>query len=333
MWSRRPFAYLAALLSAFPLILSLAGCGDNGQPEYQFDPAKAAYADFSGDLALKRVKTVCDFGPRPPGSEALESSRRWIEKVLAEAGWTVQRQTFTENTPIGKIEFVNLRARYPGLHEGDRSQDEADAELWQRPTRVLLASHYDTKKYETIRFVGANDPGSSIGVLLEVARVAGSRPDLARHLELVFFDGEEAFVSYTAADGLFGSRYYARQYRKWPDGMRMEAGILFDMVGDKDLNVRIPRNSPAELTTQLFAAALELGSRDFFGTSSKEITDDHLPLNDAGLPTIDIIDLDYAHWHTSGDSIDKLSAESLQTVGRAALLMVEKHLLVREKSE
>jgi Zn-dependent M28 family amino/carboxypeptidase len=302
------------------IVFSLSACGDS-QPAYRYDPATAIHRDFSGEKAFHFLEEVTAFGPRPSGSEALENSRQWIEKTLTESGWVVQRQTFNDDTPKGPIEFSNLRARFVGNSEGS---GEA---LWKRPTQVLLASHYDTKLYETIEFVGANDPGSSIAALLEIARIAATKPDLARRVELIFFDGEEAFVSYTPSDGLFGSRHFAQQYRKWPEEMQFEAGILLDMVGDKDLNVRIPSNSPAELTSAVLAAADELGTRKFFGTSSTAITDDHVPLNGAGLPTIDVIDFDYKYWHTGSDTIDKLSVESLETVGQAVVLMMEKFVL------
>jgi len=302
--------------------LLLAGCtlsafvlGACDRTEVSFDPSSAVFKKFSGESALKFTRDVTDFGPRPPGSEALERSRQWIGKTLTDNGWQVQRQVFTESTPQGAIEFVNLRARF---------SKQPDESIWTRPTDVLLASHYDTKYYRDLEFSGANDPGSSIGALLEIARVAAENEDFAERLELVFFDGEEAFVAYTPSDGLFGSRYYARQYRKWPEAMRFQAGVLLDMVGDRDLNIRLPRNSPQELGGKLFAAAAELETRKYFGNSPKEITDDHVPLNGAGLPTLDVIDLDYAYWHTSADTVDKLSAESLQIVGRTVLLMVEK---------
>ena len=302
--------HLALVLST----LALSACD---RAPVAFDRSTAVFDEFSGESALKLTSTVTDFGPRPPGSEALERSRQWIEKTLTDSGWQVQRQTFTEATPQGDVEFVNLRARFTKRPEKS---------LWTRPTTVLLASHYDTKFYRDVDFSGANDPGSSIGALLEIARVAVNNAGFAEQLELVFFDGEEAFVAYTPADGLFGSRYYARQYRKWPDDMRMHAGVLLDMVGDRDLNIRLPRNSPQALGAKLCAAAAELGTRKYFGNSPKEITDDHVPLNGAGLPTLDVIDLDYAYWHTSADKVDKLSAESLQIVGRTVLLMVEKYV-------
>ncbi len=311
LWPRRWSAPLAVLVLSG---LALSGCG---RTPVRFDPATAVYDKFSGESALELTRKVTDFGPRPPGSEALEQSRQWIEKTLSDNGWQIQRQKFTEATPQGDIEFVNLRARF---------SKQPSASLWTRPTSVLLASHYDTKYYRDLDFSGANDPGSSIGALLEIARVAVENADFAQRLELVFFDGEEAFVAYTPSDGLFGSRYYARQYRKWPDEMRFQAGVLLDMVGDRDLNIRLPRNSPQDLGGKLFAAATELGTRKYFGNSPKEITDDHVPLNGAGLPTLDVIDLDYAYWHTSADTVDKLSAESLQIVGRTVLLMVEKQV-------
>ena len=294
---------------------AMCGCGDS-RSAYRYDPALAVHREFSGEQAFALLEKVTSFGPRPSGSEALEESRQWMEKVLAESGWTVQRQTFVDNTPRGKIEFVNVRARFG-----------AGEDLWERPTQVLVASHYDTKLYETFEFVGANDPGSSIGAVLEIARVTAANPELASRLELIFFDGEEAFVSYTPSDGLFGSRHFAKQYRKWPEDMQFQAGILLDMVGDKDLNVRIPSNSPADLTAHVLAAAKELGTREYFGTSSTAITDDHVPLNGAGLPTIDVIDFDYKYWHTGRDTVDKLSAESLQIVGQTVLLMLEKYVL------
>lgn len=288
-----------------------------------YDSATAVHQRFSGAAALQLATEVTSIGPRPAGSEALEKSRQWIADNLAASGWKIQRQTLVEPTPQGEIEFVNIRAR----HAPTAGTEVNPEEFWRRPTDVLLASHYDTKFYQGIEFVGANDPGSSIGALLEMARVLATRPELARHCELVFFDGEECFVSYSPSDGLFGSRYYARQYRKWPEEMQFKAAVLLDLVGDRDLNIRIPRNSPPQLTAQLFAAADELGTRSFFGSSGKEITDDHVPLNGAGLPTIDVIDLDYPYWHTSADTIDKLSGDSLEIVGQTVLLMVEKYLL------
>jgi Zn-dependent M28 family amino/carboxypeptidase len=193
-----------------------------------------------------------------------------------------------------------------------------------------LCSHYDTKLFDTIRFVGANDGGSSTGLLLELARVLGQQPGLARKIELAFFDGEEACENFSETDGLYGSRYFARQLRgegaKQParsathsaaGGLR--GGILFDMVGDSSLGITLPADSPAAVARDVFAAAEALKLRKYFSYLDRNLIDDHVPLNAIGIPTIDIIDFDYPWWHTADDTMDKISAQSLQIVGSVAL--------------
>jgi Zn-dependent M28 family amino/carboxypeptidase len=172
--------------------------------------------------------------------------------------------------------------------------------------------------FDIVRFVGANDGGSSTGLLLELARVLGQHPELAREIEIVFFDGEEAFENFSETDGLYGSRYFAKQLEGSKAAKQFRGGILFDMVGDRSLNVTLPPNSPAQMTSKLFVAAEALKFRDHFTYFDRDIRDDHTPLNAIGIPTIDIIDFDFPWWHTSDDTIDKLSAESLQTVGSVA---------------
>src|SRR5712691_6854143 len=139
------------------------------------DSPRAAQAkiweEFSGEKALAHVQRLVDFGPRPPGSDAIEKSRDYIENQLRLAGWQITRQAFTDDTPRGKVRFVNLIARFPG--QGSVAP------------AFLLCSHYDTKTFDTIRFVGANDGGSSTGLVLELARVLGQHPNLAAKTELV----------------------------------------------------------------------------------------------------------------------------------------------------
>ncbi|MCF6312461.1 MAG: M28 family peptidase [Verrucomicrobiales bacterium] len=299
--------------------LSLSAC-DGG---LKFDPDQAAYKQFSGERALSYVQAQTDIGVRGAGSEKLKKTQRYLQQVLEQWGWQVQAQVFKNKTPQGEVEFVNLRVRYAG------SQPAAD--LWTRPVAGLVVSHYESKKFSEFEFVGANDPGSSVAVLLEMARVLAQRPEAAARIELVFFDGEEAFVDYSDTDGLYGSRYYAESLSQWSEKTRPQWGLLLDMVGDHDLAIRVPRDSPAPLVEKLFAAAEDAGLRKYFGMGSQRITDDHVPLNKAGVPTLDIIDMEYAYWHTPGDTVDKLSAESLETVGKVTLLMIEKYLL--DKSE
>lgn len=260
---------------------------------------------FSGEKALAHVQRLVDLGPRPAGSEALQKARDYIQEQLVHSGWQVTRQAFTDDTPRGKTHFVNLIARFPG---------GGDAES----PSFLLCSHYDTKLFETIRFVGANDGGSSTGLLLELARVLGQHPGVARKVELVFFDGEEAFENFSETDGLYGSRYFAKQLQG-DAAKRFRGGILFDMVGDRSLGITFPTDSPAAMARDIFAAAEALKLRNYFSYLDRDMIDDHTPLNAIGIPTIDIIDFDYPSWHTADDTMDKISAHSLQIVGSVAL--------------
>ena len=182
----------------------------------------------------------------------------------------------------------------------------------------LLCTHYDTKLFDTIRFVGANDGGSSTGLVLELARVIGQHPTLASKIELVFFDGEEAFEQFSDADGLYGSRYFAKQLQG-SGAKQFRGGLLFDMVGDRSLGITLPNDSPADMARDIFAAAEALKLRSYFTYLGRDLIDDHVPLNGIGIPTLDVIDFDYPWWHTADDTTDKISARSLQIVGSIAL--------------
>ena len=263
------------------------------------------WEEFSGEKALAHVQRLVDLGPHPGGSEAIEKARDYIEQQLRHSGWQVTLQAFTDNTPRGKIHFVNVIARFP------RDANAASPSF-------LLCSHYDTKLFDTIRFVGANDGGSSTGLLLELARVLGQHPSVATNFELVFFDGEEAYENFSDTDGLYGSRYFARQLQS-EGAKQFRGGILFDMVGDRSLGITLPTDSPAAMVRDVFAAAEALKLRKYFSYLDRDLIDDHAPLNAIGIPTIDIIDFDYPWWHTADDTMDKISAQSLQIVGSVAL--------------
>jgi len=286
-----------ALFLATFAILSGQGCSPRSAPLWE---------NFSGEQAFAHVQHLVDLGPRPAGSEALEKSRLYIIEQLKSAGWTVARSEFSDQTPRGKVAFVNLIARF-----GTSEKKEA--------AQFLLCSHYDTKTFDTIRFVGANDGGSSTGLLIEMARVLALSPALAAKIELLFFDGEEAFENFTATDGLYGSRHFAQELRDSGKAKSVRGGILFDMIGDKSLDVTLPSDSPADLTRNIFAAADALGQRAHFTYLDRGMTDDHTPLNEIGIPVIDLIDFDFPPWHTAEDTLDKISAESLEIVGRVAL--------------
>jgi glutaminyl-peptide cyclotransferase len=270
--------------------------------------AKAApdksWTQFSGDKALAHVQRLVDLGPRTPQSEAIEKSRAYIKQELNSSGWRVTEQPFTDETPRGQVRFVNLIARF--------------GTIGKTSDLFLLCSHYDTKVFDTFRFVGANDGGSSTGLLLELARVLAQQPRLAEKIELVFFDGEEAFENFSNTDGIYGSRHFAHELRQDGSAKSFRGGILFDMVGDRSLDITFPPNSPIKITRDIFASADALKLRNYFTYFDQDVTDDHSPLNAIGIPVVDVIDFHYPPWHTADDTMDKISAQSLQIVGSVA---------------
>src|SRR5256885_10903319 len=183
------------------------------------------WTQFSGEKALAHVQHLVDFGPRPAGSEAIEKSRAYIKEQLKSCGWTVTEQAFTDQTPRGPVQFVNLIAT-----SGDG--------LKVNPL-FLLCGHYDTKIFDAFRFVGANDGGSSTGLLMEMARALAFEPRLAEKIELVFFDGEEAVENFSETDGIYGSRHFGQDLARSRSAIQFRGGILFDMIGDRDLKVTI----------------------------------------------------------------------------------------------
>jgi hypothetical protein len=292
------------LRAVLALALVLAACDGKGKPDEQASNARI-WEEFSGENALRHVQQLVDYGPRPPGSEAIKRSRQYITDQLKAVGWTVTEQSFTDSTPRGAKTFVNLLATFKTPKE-------------KAAPSFLLCSHYDTKTFDTASFVGANDGGSSNGILLEMARVLAAHPQLAAKVQFVFFDGEEAYVSFTETDGLYGSRYFANQVTKNGTAKQFRGGMLFDMVGDKNLTITLSPDSPREMTRDIFAAADALKLRKHFTYADNGIVDDHTPLNAAGITTIDLIDFDYPPWHTPADTMDKISAESLEIVGSVA---------------
>lgn len=188
-----------------------------------------------------------------------------------------------------------------------------------RPDIITLAGHYETKRFNQFRFVGANDGGSSAAFLLEMARVLG-REKRAVTVWLVFFDGEEAFVQWSSTDSLYGSRHLAQ---KLTDSGRLgaiKAMILVDMIGDADLQIHREANSTAWLNDLIFDTASRLGLKRHFLNDDRAIEDDHVPFLNAGVSAADLIDFDYgpnnAFWHSPQDILDHCSPASLGIVGR-----------------
>lgn len=264
---------------------------------------------FDGPRAFGHLERMVAIGPRPAGSPALRQTRAYITRQLAALGLTVQEQSFTESTPIGRVEMVNLIVRLNG----------------ERPDRILLAGHYDTKLMANATFAGANDGGSSAALLIELARVLASRPRTLTY-EFIWFDGEEAFCTgwtdcgtSSSPDNTYGSRHYVAAARAAGALSQLRALVLVDMVGDRRLEIRRDTNSTPWLVDLFWDAARRLGHGNVFVEATTTIDDDHVPFLKAGVPAIDIIDLDYPAWHTPADTLDQVSADSLQIVGDVVL--------------
>ena len=271
-----------------------------------------APSGFDSNKAWEHVRQQVAIGPRPSGSPANAKTRQYLTAQLTALGIKTVEQPFDGVTPIGPIKMVNLIGTIPG----------------KSPDRIILASHFDTKLYRDVRFVGASDGASSTAALLELGRVLKARKDLPFTIELLFFDGEEAVLDWSATDSTYGSRHYVDAARKSGSLKSIRALVLLDMIGDRDLTIRRDPNSTRWLTDIIWATARQLGHRQFLD-EEMAIEDDHLPFLKAGVPAVDVIDLDYAAWHTPQDTMDAISARSLQIVGDvvvAALPQIEARL-------
>jgi len=275
---------------------------------------------FDGGRAFEHVRQVVGFGPRPAGSPALEATRRYIVQQMAASGVNTAEQAFDADTPVGRIHMVNVMVTIPGT----------------RPDRIVFGGHYDTKLYRGFRFVGANDAGSSTAFLIELARVLKGRTNPFT-VELVFLDGEEAMLpDWGPGDNTYGSRHYVAVARKTGTLSQIRAFVLVDMIGDRDLEIRREGASTPWLTDLIWLSARRLGHADVFVNETELIEDDHVPFLEAGVPAVDIIDLHYAPWHTAGDTLDKVSARSIQIVGDVlmdALPAIEDRLAKKSSKE
>jgi hypothetical protein len=254
---------------------------------------------FDGQRALMDVETQVGFGPRTPGSSGHAQIQEWMRSELSEAGW----DSHIQSTQMLGHPVHNLIA-YRG----------------EETPKIILGAHYDSrlvadhdpdpaKQSEPVP--GANDGASGVAVLVELARVL---PKDSLPVWLVFFDAEDN-GRIPGWDWILGSQAFVQDLEYHP-----EAAVIVDMVGDADLNLYIERNSDPELVSEIWEAAAELGYGGTFIPSPKHsMLDDHTPFLQAGIPAVDIIDFDYPYWHTTADTVDKVSAESLDAVGETLL--------------
>jgi Zn-dependent M28 family amino/carboxypeptidase len=266
---------------------------------------------FNGGRAFEDLKRLVAFGPRPSGSPALTQARQWLIHELQGAGAQVDEDSFVATTPIGQIPMTNLIAKFPG----------------SRRETVIVAGHYDTKRFDAFRFVGADDGGSSAALLVELARVLGGRKS-ALNYWLVFFDGEEAVAEWSATDSVYGSRHLVEKLSASGELSRIEALILVDMIGDAQLRIPREANSTPWLSDLVFNVAQHLGYSKYFVNSQDAADDDHMPFIKAGVSAVDLIDFDYgpnnSYWHTAQDTLDHCSPLSLTIVGRVVTATLER---------
>lgn len=268
---------------------------------------RASAIGFSGTRAFEHVRRIVSFGARPSGSAALARTQQYIVSELRALRLEVEEDAFIAHTPLGEVPMKNLIARIPGA----------------RADVIVLATHYESKRMPD--FLGANDGGSSTGLMLELARVLAAQKN-ACTIWIVFFDGEEPLRDWSETDGLYGSRHLVAQWKASGALARIRAFILADLVGDRELGIFREESSTPWLLDLASEAVARLGYRRYFFRQSAAVIDDHTPWLRAGVPAIDLIDFEYGsdnrYWHTSEDTLDKLSPRSLEIVGRLILEMV-----------
>lgn len=280
------YIVIAAALAAGPLLLGV---------------------EVSGTSALEFTRKAVEFGPRPSGSDANKALQAYIIGQLKMRGCEIIEDAFTAPTLKGPVAMKNIIAKFPG----------------KSGRAIALTGHFDTKLFPGRKFIGASDGGSSTGLLLELARVLATQPRID-DVYVVFFDGEEAFGEWSDTDSVYGSRHLAARWRSDGTLARLKALINLDMIGDKSLNIRQEMNSSAPLRRLFWSTAAELGYKAYFPDEQIATDDDHMPFIKLGAPAIDIIDFDYPPWHTDSDTMDKLSAQSLEIVGTVTLEVVRR---------
>jgi hypothetical protein len=295
-------------------LLLLAACGGAGGGQ-----APAIKSDFDGEVALGYVKTQLDFGPRVPGSPGHRQTGDWIGQMMRQRADTVIEQRWTHRTAKGDtLPMRNILARYnPSATQ-----------------RILYLTHWDTRPVSDAALnmaermtpvPGANDGASGTALFIALGDALKRNP-LAPNvgLDLLFVDGEDYGDFGKDEDVLIGSRYFANHL---PDsGYRPLFGVLWDMIGDKDLKIDQESHSlerAPEVVRRVWQTAADLGYGNvFLAQEGQAVTDDHLPLLDKGLRVIDVIDYSFDAHHTPRDTFDKVSARSLKIIGDVALTLL-----------
>ncbi len=314
----------SGLVLGFSIALVALGVGFVVLSPSRDNEANAAAADVSvpvdGARAYKYLKQLCDLGPRPAGSAANTRQRELVSKHFTANGAKVEEQPFSGRDPKtgAEVAMVNLIGKWNP----------------SRRDRVVIGAHYDTRPFPDeekidsrrgLPFLGANDGASGVALLMEIAHHLDKLPT-PWGVDLVIFDGEELVYGggqNQNGEYFLGSKAFARTYALGVENRRIPyryvAGLVLDMVGDSDLRIDQERNSvdlAPGLVRDVWNVAKKLNVPAFRSRVGTAVLDDHLPMNDAGIPTIDLIDFDYPHWHTSQDLPEKCSGKSLEQVGK-----------------
>jgi len=287
VWPLRPGKALSLTLLFFLLLLA---------------PLTLCAQHFNGDKALNYAREFVAIGPRWPTSPGHLKAEQFLRDHFKHDN--VEEDTFTANTPIGPVAMRNFIVRFPGKKDGV----------------IVLSTHYETNyPLRTINFVGANDGASTTGLLMAIADQLRGKTLDGYSIWLVFFDGEEAIQTWSASDSTYGSRHLAAKWGRDGTLGKIKAFMLADMIGDKDLDIERETRSTGWLVDLVRQAAHKYGYDRYFFQTEEAVEDDHLAFLDRGVPSIDVIDLDYgpnnSYHHTAQDTLDKVSAHSLTIDG------------------
>lgn len=291
--THRPSVLLrAALTGAATLLFLCAAWGEATQNLPRFD----------GMGALEYASAFVASGPRWVGSDGHARAQAFLERQFAKDD--LEKDTFTASTPAGPLRMTNFIVKFPGKRDGI----------------IVLASHYDTNyPLKNTSYIGANDGGSSTGLLLQLANSFRGHKLDGYSVWLVFFDGEEAFRNWTDSDSAYGSKHLAAKWQRDGTLKRVKAFLLADMIGDSNLDVDRDSTSTPWLLNLVAEAAAKYGDQSYFFQRVNSVGDDHTAFLKRGVACADVIDFDYgpnnSYWHTPQDTLDKLSAKSLTIVG------------------
>ena len=313
---------IVAALFAMLLASCAIRCTPKTSKPQKMQPAQITMSQaascINGTEAIAHIKKIITFGPRHPGTAGAEKTRNYIIKTLKGFGLAPKRHDFIAYTPhpkLKEIKMANITVDIAGATQGKT---------------VLIGGHFDGKIIDSGFFAGANDGGSSTGLLLEIARCL-AKHKLATTVRLAFFDGEEALVKWSDSDSLYGSKRMAADLKNSGEDKKIAAMVNVDMIGDKRLRLQQEKLSTPWVFATLKNTAYKLGYKTLFETRSTEIGDDHQPFLRIGIPSANLIDLRFGpgwtrndYWHTPNDSIDKLSPTSIETIGQIVLDSLDK---------